>query len=150
MIEQKLKELGITIEDVPKPLGAYRPCARSGNLIFVSGQLPIKNGKLLYKGKVDSGLSVEEAKSAAKVAAINSLSVLKSDVGNLDNVKRIVKVTGYVASSEGFDQQANVVNGASELYYEVFGEKGVHARAAVGVFELPLGSPVEIEVIVEI
>lgn len=150
MIEQKLKELGITIEDVPKPLGAYTPSVRSGNLIFVSGQLPIKNGKLLYKGKVDSGLSVEEAKSAAKAAAINSLSVLKSDVGNLDNVKRIVKVTGYVASSEGFDQQANVVNGASELYYEVFGGKGVHARAAVGVFELPLGSPVEIEVIVEI
>ena len=148
-IENKLKELGIALNDIPKPLGSYKPAVRSGNLLFISGQLPLKDGKLLLEGKVDADVALEQAAEAARQCAINSLSVIKSELGDLESVQRIVKVTGYVASSQGCDKQANVVNGASDLYYEVFGEKGVHARAAVGVFELPINSPVEVEVIVE-
>ncbi len=148
--EEKLKELGIVIPQISAPLGSYRPAAVSGNLIFVSGQLPIKEGRLLYKGKVGGEVSLEEGIEAAKVAAINTLSVMKGELGNLNRIGRIVKVTGYVSSASGFDLQAKVVNGASDLFYEVFGEEGRHARAAVGVYELPLGAPVEIEVIAEI
>ena len=148
--EEKLKELGIEIPQVSAPLGSYKPAIVSGNLIFVSGQLPIREGQLLYKGKVGGEVSLEEAIEAAKVAAINSLSVMKWELGNLNKVGRIVKVTGYVSSAPGFELQAKVLNGASDLFYEVFGEEGKHARAAVGVYELPLGAPVEIEVIAEI
>ena len=148
--EEKLKELGIEIPRVSAPLGSYKPAIVSGNLIFVSGQLPIKEGRLLYKGKVGGEVSLEEAIEAAKVAAINSLSVMKWELGNLNKVGRIVKVTGYVSSAPGFELQAKVLNGASDLFYEVFGEEGKHARAAIGVYELPLGAPVEIEVIAEI
>jgi len=149
-IENKLEDLGIVLSDSPKPLGSYRPAVISGKLIFISGQLPLKDGELLYRGKVDNDISLEQASSASRQCAINSLSVLKSVLGDLDKVGRIVKVTGYVASSQGFGNQADVINGASDLYYEVFGDIGVHARAAVGVSELPLNSPVEVELIVEI
>ncbi|HEX3034696.1 MAG TPA: RidA family protein [Thermodesulfobacteriota bacterium] len=149
-VEERLKELGIEIAESPAPLGAYKPAVVSTNFIFISGQLPLKGGKLLHKGKVGAGVSIEEGAEAARLAAINSLSIMKSELGNLDRVKRIVKMTGYVASAEGFDMQAKVVNGASEFFYQVFGENGRHARAAVGVYELPLGAPVEIEVIAEI
>ena len=148
--EEKLKELGIEIPQISAPLGSYKPAVVSGDLIFVSGQLPIREGQLLYKGKVGGEVSLEEAIEAAKVAAINSLSVMKWELGNLNKVGRIVKVTGYVSSAPGFELQAKVLNGASDLFYEVFGEEGKHARAAVGVYELPLGAPVEIEVIAEI
>ena len=148
--EERLKELGIEISESPAPLGAYKPAVVSGNFIFISGQLPLKDGKLLYKGKLGDRVSTEEGAEAARLAAINSVSVMKSELGNLDRVKRIVRMTGYVASAEGFDMQAKVVNGASEFFYQVFGENGRHARAAVGVYELPLGAPVEIEIIAEI
>lgn len=150
MIENKLKELGIELSGVPTPLGAYKPCVRTSNLLYISGQLPIKDGTLLYSGKVGDEVSAEQGKQAARQAAINCVSVLKHELGQLEHVNRIVKVTGYIASAQGFGEQADVVNGASELFFDVFGEKGVHARVAVGVFELPKGSPVEIEVIAEI
>jgi len=132
------------------PLGSYRPCVVSGNYIYVSGQLPLKNGELLLKGVVGEDVSLEEAVQAARACAINSLAILKNETGDLNRIKKIVKVTGYVASSENFYQQADVINGASNLYFEVFGEKGVHARAAVGVYKLPINAPVEVDLIVEI
>ncbi len=132
------------------PLGSYRPCVVSGNYIYVSGQLPLKNGELLLKGVVGEDVSLEEAVQAARVCAINSLAILKNETGDLNRIKKIVKVTGYVASSENFYQQADVINGASNLYFDVFGEKGVHARAAVGVYKLPINAPVEVDLIAEI
>jgi enamine deaminase RidA (YjgF/YER057c/UK114 family) len=135
---------------VTVPIGSYKPAVISGNLIFVSGQLPLKGANLLYKGKVGVDLSVEQGMEAARVAAINSVSVMKSELGDLNRITRIVKVTGYVSSGAGFDMQAKVINGASDLFYEIFGDIGRHARAAVGVYELPLGAPVEIEVTAEI
>jgi len=135
---------------VAVPLGSYLPAVISGNLIFVSGQLPLKDGNLLHKGKVGVDLSVEQGIEAARVAAINSVLVMKSELGDLNRITRIVKVAGYVSSGTGFDMQAKVVNGASDLLYEIFGDIGRHARAAVGVYELPLGAPVEIELIAEI
>ncbi len=149
-VEERLRELGIKIPSPPTPQGAYQPAVISGNLIFVSGQLPIKEGKLLYKGKVGVEISIEEGTQAAELAAINSLSVMKSTLSDLDRIRRIVKVTGYVTSAPGFVMQAKVINGASQFFYDIFGEIGRHARAAVGVNELPLGAPVEIEVIAEI
>lgn len=149
-VEEKLKELGIEILDVPRPIGAYKSAVISGNLIFVSGQLPIENGALRYKGRVGEEVSVEDGIEASRIASLNALSVMKKELGDLDRIKRILKVTGYVSSASNFDMQAKVVNGASELFYLVFGEDGTHARAAVGVCGLPLGAPVEIEVIAEI
>lgn len=149
-VETRLRELGIAIPDSPVPLGAYKLAVVAGNLLFVSGQLPLKEGKLLYKGKLGTEIPIEEGIHAARLSAINVLSVMKSELGDLDKIKKIVKVTGYVASAAGFDMQAKVINGASEFFYDVFGEAGKHARAAVGVCELPLGAPVEIEVIAEI
>lgn len=148
-IEENLEKLQIVLPKVATPLGSYRPCVVSGNYIYVSGQLPIKEGELLYKGKVDEDLSLEEAIEAARICAINSLAILKNETLDLNKIKKIVKVTGYVASSENFYKQADVINGASNLYFEVFGEKGVHARAAVGVYQLPINSPVEVDLIAE-
>lgn len=149
LLENKLKELGIILPKPPKPLGAYRPCVRTLNLLYVSGQLPVEEGELKYKGKLGDELTVEQGKDAARIAAINCISVLKHELGQLEKVGRIVKVTGYVSSAPGFQDQAAIVNGASDLFFEVFGEKGIHARVAVGVYELPKGSPVEIELIAE-
>ena len=149
-IEAKLKEMGITLPDVPKPVAAYVPAVRTGSYVYVSGQLPSVGGKPLVVGKVGAEVTPEEAKQAARVAAINALAALASVVGTLDDVTRIVKVTGFVASAPGFTGQPGVVNGASELLKEVFGEAGEHARAAVGVAELPLGVPVEVELIAEV
>ncbi|MFQ5787366.1 MAG: RidA family protein [Thermodesulfobacteriota bacterium] len=149
-VEENLNNLGIHIPDAPTPVGAYKPAIISGNIMFVSGQLPIEKGKLKYKGKVGSDISLDDGVHASKIAAINILSVMRQELGDLDKINRILKLTGYVASAPGFDMQAKVVNGASELFYQVFGENGIHARAAVGVFELPLGAPVEIEAIAEI
>lgn len=110
----------------------------------------MKEGKLLYKGKVGAEVSLEQAMEAAKTTVINALAILKGELGNLERIKRVVKVTGYVASAAGFNMQANVLNGASQFLYEVFGDKGIHARAAVGVYELPLDAPVEVEFIIEV
>jgi enamine deaminase RidA (YjgF/YER057c/UK114 family) len=149
-VEERLRELGIEISPPPAPQGAYQPAVISGNFIFVSGQLPLKEGELLYRGKVGNEISIEEGMQAARLTALNSLSVMKSELGDLGRIRRIVKVTGYVASAAGFNMQAKVINGASQFFYDIFGEIGRHARAAVGVYELPLGAPVEIEVIAEI
>ena len=149
-VEEKLKELGIEISDAPEPVGAYKSAVITGNLIFVSGQLPIENGRLRYKGRVGEELSVEDGVHASRIASLNALAVMKKQLGSLDRVKRILKITGYVSSASNFDMQAKIVNGASDLFYLVFGEDGTHARCAVGVSSLPLGAPVEIEVMAEI
>lgn len=148
--EEKLKELKITLPDLPKPLGSYVPFVRTGNLIFISGMLPLVSGKLISSGRVGEKVSPDEAVQAARTAAVNALAVLKTAVGSLDQVKRCVKITGYVASAQDFTEQPKVINGASDLLFEVFGEAGLHARAAVGVHILPLDSPVEIAFIFEI
>ncbi len=149
MIEEKLAELGIELAEKVPALGSYVPATVSGNLIFVSGQLPVKKGKLLFTGKVGSDLTVEEAYEAARLAAINGLSVISHTLEDLRQLSRIVKVTGYVASAPGFTEQHKVVNGASEFFSDILSENGRHARVAVGVPALPMDSPVEIEIIAE-
>lgn len=149
-IEERLQLLGIQLPAPPMPLGAYKPCVITGNLIFISGQLPLENGELKHKGKLGSNISIEQGIDAARIASINALSIMNSELGSLERINRIVKLTGFIASATGFHMQAAVLNGASELFYQIFGEKGRHARVAVGVYELPLGAPVEIEVIAEI
>ncbi len=146
----RLMELGIDLPDLAPPLGSYKPASITGSLLFVSGQLPLSGGKLVFEGKVGADVSPEDAARAARQSAINVLAVLKKELGTLDNVKKIVKVTGYVASAPGFTAQAGVLNGASDLFFDVFGEEGRHARAAVGVSELPLNAPVEVEIVAEI
>ena len=148
--ENNLSKLGITLADTPKPLGAYLLAKRTGNIIFLSGVLPMIDGKLAFAGKLGSDLTVEEGYEAAKIACINGLAILKSEIGILDGVRQIVKVTGYVASAPDFYYQPKVVNGASDLLAEIFGKSGRHARVAVGCSSLPANSPVEIEMIVEV
>lgn len=149
--EEKLQELGLTLPDVAKPVAAYVPWVRTGNLVFISGQLPTKDGALVYAGKVGSDLTVEQGYEAAGRAAVNALAALREAAGgSLDNVTRIVRLEGWVASAAGFTDQPKVVNGASELIGDVFGDAGKHARAAVGANELPLNTPVEIALIAEV
>ncbi|MEU6645075.1 RidA family protein [Saccharomonospora sp. NPDC046836] len=145
----RLAELGIELPGVAAPVAAYVPAVRSGTLVYTSGQLPFVAGSLAATGKVGGEVSPEEAKQHARTAALNALAAVDDLVG-IDAVVRVVKVTGFVASSEGFTGQPAVINGASELLGEVFGDAGKHARAAVGVAELPLGAPVEVELIVEV
>jgi enamine deaminase RidA (YjgF/YER057c/UK114 family) len=145
----RLAELGIELPGVAAPLAAYVPAVRSGSHVYTSGQLPFVDGTLAATGKVGAEVSPEEAKRHARTAALNALAAVHGLVG-IDNVVRIVKVVGFVASADGFTGQPAVVNGASELLGEVFGDAGVHARSAVGVAELPIGSPVEVELIVEV
>jgi enamine deaminase RidA (YjgF/YER057c/UK114 family) len=147
--EERLRKLGIDLPPAPEPLGSYVPAVRAGGLIYVSGMLPLRDGRLRKTGKVGADLTVEEAGEEARQAAVNALSILKAAVGSLDRVTRCVKVTGYVASAPGFAAQPSVLNAASDLMAEVFGEAGRHARVAVGVPVLPLDSPVEIEFIFE-
>jgi enamine deaminase RidA (YjgF/YER057c/UK114 family) len=149
-VENRLKELGYELPTVPSPAGSYVPATHAGNLLFTAGQLPFREGQLPYTGKVGQNVSVEEAKEAARLCALNALAAIEAEAGSLANVRRVVKVTGYVASAAGFNDQPEVMNGASEFLGEVFGEKGLHVRSAVGVAELPLGAPVEVELIVEL
>jgi enamine deaminase RidA (YjgF/YER057c/UK114 family) len=146
---QRLVELGIELPEVAAPLAAYVPAVRSGSFVYTSGQLPFVSGSLAATGKVGAELSPEEAKRQARTCALNALAAVHALVG-IDAVVRIVKVVGFVASAEGFTGQPAVVNGASELFGEVFGEAGQHARSAVGVAELPLSAPVEVELVVEV
>jgi len=148
-IEKRLAELGIILPETPRPIAAYVPAVSSGNLLFVSGQLCMVNGKLSHEGKLGREVSLEQGYEAARIAAINSLAIVKKELGSLDRVKRVVKVVGYVASEPDFYDQPKVINGASELLGEIFGDHGRHSRSAVGVNSLPLNTPVEIEVIVE-
>ncbi|MEJ2103074.1 MAG: RidA family protein [Ignavibacteriaceae bacterium] len=150
MIEEKINQMGIEIPEAAKPLAAYIPALKVENLIMTSGQVPVSNGVIKFQGKVGKDLSEDEGKEAAKLCAINCLSAVKSLIGNLDKIKRIIKLTVFVNSSTGFTAQPKVANGASEFIVEVFGDIGKHARSAVGVSELPLNSAVEIEMIVEV
>ncbi len=149
-IEQKITDLGFALPETAKPLAAYIPAVQSGNLVFTSGQLPMIAGTLAETGKVGGSVSPERAKELATVCALNALAAVKTVIGDLDKIKRIVKVVGFVSSVPEFSGQPAVVNGASEFLGEVFGEKGIHARSAVGVAVLPLDAPVEIELIVEV
>ena len=145
----RLAELGITLPQVATPAGSYLPTARTGNLLFTAGQLPFVDGRLPATGKVGAEVSPEDAKEYARLAGLNVLAAIDSAVG-LDAVERVVKIVGFVASAEGFTGQPGVINGVSDLMAEVFGEAGRHARSAVGVAELPLGSTVEVEAIVQV
>lgn len=149
-VEERLKEAGVELPEPPKPLGAYVPALVVFPFVFVSGEKASVDGKLKYRGKVGRDLSLEEGYEAARICGINCLACLKSVVKDLDEVERIVKVVGYVNSAPGFNQQPKVVNGASELLLEAFGEKGQHARVAVGVNELPDDSPVEVSLIAKL
>jgi enamine deaminase RidA (YjgF/YER057c/UK114 family) len=145
----KLAELGLTLPEVVPPLAAYVPAVQSGNYVYVSGQLPLVEGKLPLTGKVGAEVTAEQGAELARICALNALAAIESLVG-LGQVVKIVKVTGFVASAEGFTGQPAVINGASNLFADVLGEQGRHARSAVGVAELPLGAPVEVEVIAEV
>jgi enamine deaminase RidA (YjgF/YER057c/UK114 family) len=148
--EARLRELGLELPAVPEPAAAYIPATRAGSLIFTAGQLPFEEGELRKTGKVGAAVSVEEAYEAARLCALNALAAAAAEAGGLNGISRVVKVTGFVASAPDFNLQPQVINGASELLGEVFGEAGLHARSAVGVAELPLGAPVEVELIVEL
>jgi enamine deaminase RidA (YjgF/YER057c/UK114 family) len=145
----RLAQLGVVLPQVVAPLASYVPAVRTGNLVYTAGQLPLENGKLAHTGKVGAEVGPEEAKALARICVLNALAAVDALVG-IDAVSRVVKVVGFVASAPGFNGQPNVINGASDLLAEVFGDKGAHARSAVGVSELPLDAPVEVELIVEV
>ncbi len=149
-INQRLEELGIELEGTAEPRGNYLNARQSGNLLFVSGSGPWKDGKRVYTGKVGKDLDISEGYEAARLSALNIIAVLKKELTELDRVKQFVKVTGFIASSDDFYEQSKVLNGASDLFVEVFCEKGKHARSAIGTCMLPYNMPVELEVIVEI
>ena len=146
-VEERLKSLGLELPPCPVPVAAYVPAVGASGLLFASGQTPIVDGKLVYRGKVGREISVEQAYDGCRICALRCLAELKWAIGTLDRIERIVKVTGYVNSASGFEDQPKVVNGVSELLEQVFGDKGKHARAAIGVAELPGGAAVEVEVI---
>jgi enamine deaminase RidA (YjgF/YER057c/UK114 family) len=150
LIEQKLKELNLELPDAPKPVAAYIPAKQTGNLVFTAGQLPMVNGELISKGLLGQDVEIDAANKAARICTLNALAAIKGLIGDLDRIKQIVRVVGYVASVPTFTQQPAVVNGASELLLEIFGENGKHARSAVGMAVLPLNASVEIELTVEI
>lgn len=148
-VSARLSELGIELPEVVAPLAAYVPAVRTGNLVYTAGQLPIRGGELLQTGKVGAAVTPEQAHDLARVCALNALAAVHSLVG-IDTVTQVVKVVGFVASAPGFSGQPGVINGASQLLGEVFGDAGAHARSAVGVSELPRDAPVEVELIVEV
>jgi enamine deaminase RidA (YjgF/YER057c/UK114 family) len=150
-VEQRLLELGRELPTAPTPAGSYVPAVRSGSLVFTAGQLPLVGGEPSHTGKVGDAVSLEEAREAAATCALNALAAVESlEAGTLGLVRRVVKVTGFVASAPGFNEQPAVLNGASELLGTALGEAGVHARSAVGVAELPFDAPVEVELVVEL
>jgi enamine deaminase RidA (YjgF/YER057c/UK114 family) len=148
--EERLAELGLTLPDVAAPAGAYVPALRNGPYVYTSGQLPLVDGKLPTTGKVGAEVDADTAKDLAKTAALNALAAIRAELGGLEQVKRVVKLLGFVASAPDFTGQSGVMNGASELLGDVFGDAGRHARSAIGVAVLPLDAPVEVEVIVEV
>jgi enamine deaminase RidA (YjgF/YER057c/UK114 family) len=150
VIEEKLTTLNIILPTPPKPAGSYIPVVKTGNLLFVSGQIPMKEGKIVFQGKVPTNVSVEDAQKAAKLCIINALAQIKSELGSLEKISRIVRISGFVNSSQDFSEQPKVINAASDLLFEIFGENGKHSRIAVGVASLPLNSTVEIDLIAEI
>jgi enamine deaminase RidA (YjgF/YER057c/UK114 family) len=148
--EERLADLGLSVPEVAKPVAAYIPALRSGDHVYTSGQLPMRDGQLMLTGKVGGEVSIEEAVECARQCALNALAAVRAEVGELSAVKRIVKVVAFVASTPDFTAQPQVANGVSELLGEVFGDAGRHARSAVGVAVLPLDAPVEVELIVEV
>jgi enamine deaminase RidA (YjgF/YER057c/UK114 family) len=148
--EERLAELGLTLPEVAAPAGAYVPALRNGPYVYTSGQLPLVDGKLPATGKVGAEVDADTAKDLARTAALNALAAIRAELGGLVQVKRVVKLLGFVASAPDFTGQSGVMNGASELLGDVFGEAGRHARSAIGVALLPLDAPVEVEVIVEV
>ncbi|NJQ13601.1 RidA family protein [Streptomyces bohaiensis] len=148
--ETRLAELGLELPEVAAPLASYVPAVRTGAYVYTAGQLPLVDGKLPLTGKVGAEVTAEQAKELARTCALNALAAVKSVAGDLDRVARVVKVTGFVASAPEFTGQPGVVNGASELLADVLGERGVHARSAVGVAVLPIDAPVEVEIVVEL
>jgi len=148
--ELRLKELGIELPAAPQPVANYVPVVRVGDLLFLSGVLPSKEGQLVMTGKLGADVSIEQGVAAAKLAVLNALAIVKAEAGSLDRVKRIVKMVGHIASASGFTDQPMVLNGASDLLVAVFGEAGRHARVAVGAAELPRRAPIEIELIVQV
>jgi enamine deaminase RidA (YjgF/YER057c/UK114 family) len=148
--DQKLRELGLSLPPAPAPVATYIPAVRAGDLLFLSGVLPFQEGQLAFRGKLGLDLSVDEGYDAARLALLNALALVRQECGTLDQVKKIVRLVGYVASAEGFIQQPGVVNGASDLLVKIFGDAGRHARLAVGAAELPLNAPIELEVILQL
>ena len=150
MIEEKIKELGFNLPEAPKPVAAYIPALEVNNMVFTAGQIPSIAGELLFKGKIDKEVTLMEGQRAAETCILNCLAAIKGVTGNLDKIERIIKLTVFVNSSEGFTDQPKVANGASELLIKIFSEKGKHVRSAVGVNELPLNSAVEVEMICKV
>jgi enamine deaminase RidA (YjgF/YER057c/UK114 family) len=148
--EEKLTSLGLALPEAPKPVATYVPAVQTGNLLFLSGVLPMRNGQLAFTGKLGRDLTVPEGVEAAKVAILNALAIAKQELGSLDRITRVVKVVGHVASADGFAEQPQVLNGASDLLVAIFGDAGRHARVATGAAELPRGAAVEIEVILAV
>ena len=149
MIEDKIKELGYDLPETPKPLAAYIPALKTGDYVYTSGQVPFVKGELKFAGKIGSDLSLEDGQKAAIICALNALSAIKGVIGNLEKIERVIKLTVFVNSANGFTDQPKVANGASEFLGKIFGENGKHTRSAVGVSELPVNSAVEIEMIVK-
>ena len=149
LIEEKIASLGIILPDPPIPAGSYVPVVRTGNLLFVSGQIPISEGKVMFTGKVSDN-NLESAQESARLCAINVIAQLKRELGDLERITKIVKLSGFVNSTSEFSQQPKVINSASDLFFEIFGEIGKHSRIAVGVTSLPLNSMTEIDAIVEV
>jgi enamine deaminase RidA (YjgF/YER057c/UK114 family) len=149
MIAERLQQLGITLPPAPQPVAVYVPAVRSGNLLFISGQLPLQDGSLVHTGKLGTDVDLEQGRLAARQATLNALAIAQEALGGLDAVRRVVRMVCHVASASGFTEQHLVANGASELLGEIFGEPGRHARLALGAAELPLNAPVEVELILE-
>ncbi|HMV45435.1 MAG TPA: RidA family protein [Leptospiraceae bacterium] len=149
-IEEKIKSLGLTLPPVPKAIASYIPANGSGKLVFTSGQLPMKDGKLLYTGQTGKDVTIEQAREAMKQSCLNALSAIKGYIGDLDQIQKVVKIGAFVSSAESFFEQHIVANAASDLLLEIFGEPGKHARFAIGVNTLPLNACVELEVTVEV
>lgn len=148
--ELKLKQLGIELPTPPKPVATYIPAVQVGELLFLSGVIPFRDGQLVLVGKLGRDLSVEQGMEAARVALLNALAIVRNELGTLDRVKRVVRMVGHVASAEGFIQHPMVINGASDLLVQIFGEAGRHARVALGAAELPLNAPIELELILQV
>ena len=148
--EHRLKELGIVLPEVAAPVAAYIQAVQVDKLVYTSGQIPFVKGQLIYKGVVGKDLTLEEGYEAARVCVLNALAAVKSLAGSIDNIERIIRLTGYVNSVDGFTDQPKVMNGASEILLQIFGEEGRHARSAIGVNTLPLGAAVEVELIVKL
>ncbi|MBO48991.1 MAG: hypothetical protein CL686_02600 [Candidatus Nitrosopelagicus sp.] len=149
MIEDRLRELSIELPTPPSPAGSYIPVVTTGNLAFVSGQIPMKEGKVIFEGKVPEQQSLESARDAAKICIINGLAQLKANLGSLDKITKFVRISGFVNSNPEFTEQPKVINAASDLLVEIFGDMAKHSRIAVGVASLPLNSTVEIDMVVE-